>query len=251
MTTPAATDVAGLLARMVERGCRACAMEVSSHSLDQGRVAGATFAGAAFTNLTGDHLDYHGTMDAYAAAKAKLFEQLHGDAVAAVNVDDKWADRIVRDCPGRVIRYGFGRAADYRARDLSVSATGSTFTLHAPHGRAQVTVPLVGRHNVENALAAAVLLGEVFHLSVAQLASGLGGATGAPGRLQPVRAGQPFAVLVDYAHTDDAAAERADGPEAAVRRGGSASSSDAAAIATRPSGPAWPAWPSSWPTTST
>ena len=179
-------------------------MEVSSHSLDQGRVAGATFAGAAFTNLTGDHLDYHGTMDAYAAAKAKLFEGLHGDAVAAVNGDDKWADRIVRDCPGRVIRYGFGKAADYRARDLSVSALGSTFTLHAPHGRAQVTVPLVGRHNVENALAAAVLLGEVFHLSVAQLVAGLGGATGAPGRLQSVKAGQPFAVLVDYAHTDDA-----------------------------------------------
>ena len=204
MTTPAAVEVAGLLARMRDRGCRACAMEVSSHSLHQGRVAGATFAGAAFTNLTGDHLDYHGTMDAYAAAKATLFASLAADAVAAVNADDKWADRMVRDCPGRVIRYGFGKAADYRARDLSVTAAGSTFTLVAPHGRAELTVPLVGRHNVENTLAAAALLGEVFDLSVAQLASGLGGATGAPGRLQPVRAGQPFAVLVDYAHTDDA-----------------------------------------------
>ena len=204
MTTPAAADVAGLLARMRDRGCRACAMEVSSHSLDQGRVAGATFAGAAFTNLTGDHLDYHRTMEAYAAAKARLFAGLHGDAVAAVNADDPWAGRMVADCHGRVIRYGFGKDADYRARDLSVTAAGSAFTLIAPHGRAQVNVPLVGRHNVENVLAAAVLLGEVFHLGVAQLASGLSTASGAPGRLQPVRAGQPFAVLVDYAHTDDA-----------------------------------------------
>ena len=204
MTTPAAAEVAALLARMTERGCRAAAMEVSSHSLDQGRVAGAAFAGAAFTNLTGDHLDYHGSMEAYAAAKAKLFETLHENAVAAVNGDDPWSPRMVRDCPGRVIRYGFAKDADYRARDLAVTAAGSAFTLVAPHGRAQVNVPLVGRHNVENVLAAAVLLGEVFGLSVGQLASGLSSANGAPGRLQPVRAGQPFAVLVDYAHTDDA-----------------------------------------------
>ena len=204
MTTPAAVDVAALLARMRHRGCRACAMEVSSHSLHQGRVAGATFAGAAFTNLTGDHLDYHGTMGAYANAKATLFAGLHADAVAAVNAGDEWSARMVRDCPARVIRYGFGKGADYRARDVAVTAAGTTFTLHAPHGRAELNLPLVGRHNVENALAAAALLGEVFHLNVSQLATGLNGATGAPGRLQSVRAGQPFAVLVDYAHTDDA-----------------------------------------------
>jgi UDP-N-acetylmuramoyl-L-alanyl-D-glutamate--2,6-diaminopimelate ligase len=204
MTTPAAVEVASLLARMRDRGCRACAMEVSSHSLHQGRVAGATFAGAAFTNLTGDHLDYHGTMDDYAAAKATLFAGLSPDAVAAVNAGDDWSARMVRDCQARVIRYGFGKEADYRARDLSATAAGARFTLHAPHGRAELNLPMIGRHNVENALAAAALLGEVFHLSVAQIATGLNGATGAPGRLQPVRVGQPFAVLVDYAHTDDA-----------------------------------------------
>jgi UDP-N-acetylmuramoyl-L-alanyl-D-glutamate--2,6-diaminopimelate ligase len=204
MTTPAAVEVAALLARMWDRGCRACAMEVSSHSLHQGRVAGATFAGAAFTNLTGDHLDYHGTMDDYAAAKATLFAGLVPDAVAAVNVDDPWSDRMVRDCRARMIRYGIGRDADYRAHDISVTAAGTAFVLHAPHGRAELHLPLVGRHNVENALAAAALLGEVFQLSASQLATGLNGATGAPGRLQSVRAGQPFAVLVDYAHTDDA-----------------------------------------------
>ena len=204
MTTPAAVEVAALLARMRDRGCRACAMEVSSHSLDQGRTAGAAFAGAAFTNLTGDHLDYHGTMAAYAAAKAKLFDGLAIDAVAAVNGDDKWAGRMVQGTAARVIRYGFGRDADYRARDVTVTAAGTAFTLVAPHGRADLNIPLVGRHNVENALAAAALLGEVFLLSVGQLATGLNGAAGAPGRLQLVRAGQPFAVLVDYAHTDDA-----------------------------------------------
>ncbi len=100
MTTPAACDIAELLGTMRDRGCRACAIEVSSHALDQGRVAGVTFAGAAFTNLTGDHLDYHKTMDAYAAAKARLFESLGHSAVAVVNADDKWAPRMVQDCTG-------------------------------------------------------------------------------------------------------------------------------------------------------
>ena len=193
-------------------------MEVSSHSLHQGRVAGANFAGAAFTNLTGDHLDYHGTMDAYAAAKAQLFASLHADAVAALNADDPWSDRMARDCPGRVMRYGLAKGADYQARDLSITATGSTFVLHAPHGRAEVSLPMVGRHNVENALAAAVLLGEACGLSASQLATGLNTAAGAPGRLQPVQAGQPFAVLVDYAHTDDALRNVLDGPAAAMQR---------------------------------
>ncbi|HXE52288.1 MAG TPA: UDP-N-acetylmuramoyl-L-alanyl-D-glutamate--2,6-diaminopimelate ligase [Tepidisphaeraceae bacterium] len=204
MTTPAATEIAGLLASMRDKGCRACAMEVSSHALDQGRVAGISFAGAAFTNLTGDHLDYHKTMDNYADAKAKLFASLSQTAVAVVNAEDKWSDRMVRDCHGRIIRFGFGKAADYRARDVAITSNGSNFILHTPDGRAEVHVQLIGRHNVENALAAAALAGEVFGLSVHQIASGLRDAQGAPGRLQAVRSGQPFAVLVDYAHTDDA-----------------------------------------------
>jgi UDP-N-acetylmuramoyl-L-alanyl-D-glutamate--2,6-diaminopimelate ligase len=204
MTTPAATDIAALLATMRDKGCRACAMEVSSHALDQRRVAGVTFAGAAFTNLTGDHLDYHKTMDNYAAAKAALFATLSQTAVAVVNDDDKWSDRMVRDCQGRVIRFGFGKNADYRARDVAITATGSNFILHTPDGRAEVNMQLIGRHNIENALAASALVGEVFGLSVHQIAAGLRDAAGAPGRLQAVRLGQPFAVLVDYAHTDDA-----------------------------------------------
>jgi UDP-N-acetylmuramoyl-L-alanyl-D-glutamate--2,6-diaminopimelate ligase len=155
-------------------------------------------------NLTGDHLDYHKTMENYADAKARLFTSLSETAVAAVNADDKWSDRMVQKCNGRVIRFGFGKSADYRARDVAITSSGSNFILHTPDGRAEVNMQLIGRHNIENALAAATLCGEVFGLSVHQIAAGLREAEGAPGRLQAVRLGQPFAVLVDYAHTDDA-----------------------------------------------
>ncbi len=204
MTTPAAAEVAKLLAGMRTNACRACAMETSSHSLHQARVAGVRFAGAAFTNLTGDHLDYHKTMEDYAAAKAKLFQSLDSKAVAAINVDDPWAERMARGCKARVVGFGFGEAARYRAHDMKITAAGSTFILHTPDGQARIDLRLIGKHNIENALAAATLLGEVFKLNVHQLAAGLKDATGAPGRLQAVRAGQPFTVLVDYAHTDDA-----------------------------------------------
>jgi UDP-N-acetylmuramoyl-L-alanyl-D-glutamate--2,6-diaminopimelate ligase len=204
MTTPSAGDVAAILARMRDNGCDACAIETSSHALDQGRVAGLTFAAGGFTNLTGDHLDYHGTMENYAAAKAKLFEQLGEQAVAVVNADDDAADRMTRDTRAKVIRFGIKRPADYQARDIRVTAMGTHFVLVTPDGRADVDMQLIGRHNVENALLAAALVGETFGLTVQQIAAGLKDALGAPGRLQAVRAGQPFAVLVDYAHTDDA-----------------------------------------------
>lgn len=204
MTTPSATEVARLLAAMRDRGCRACVMETSSHALHQDRVSGVRFAAAAFTNLSGDHLDYHKTRDDYAAAKARLFEMLPADAVACVNVDDEWSGRMIRDTQARVIGWGFASGADYRARDVAISSSGTHFVLVSPDGRTEVKMQLIGRHNVENALCAAAVVGEAFGLSVHQIAAGLGDAPAAPGRLQAVRAGQPFAVLVDYAHTDDA-----------------------------------------------
>jgi UDP-N-acetylmuramoyl-L-alanyl-D-glutamate--2,6-diaminopimelate ligase len=204
LTTPGAIDVAKLMAEMRDNGCRACAMEASSHALDQGRVTGVHFAGAAFTNLTRDHLDYHQDMDRYATAKAKLFETLDEDAVAVLNADDPWSDRMAAICSARVVQFGFGPSADYRARDFALTSQGSQFILHTPDGNAQVALGMIGQHNIANALTAAALLGEVFRLSVHQIAAGLNDAQGAPGRLQPVRCGQPFAVLVDYAHTDDA-----------------------------------------------
>jgi UDP-N-acetylmuramoyl-L-alanyl-D-glutamate--2,6-diaminopimelate ligase len=204
-TTPSAVDVARHLAAMVDNGCEAAAIEVSSHALDQGRVAGVEFAGAAFTNLTGDHMDYHQTMEIYAAAKARLFEDLDEEAFALVNDADEWAWRMTRDCrASRVLRFGFSEECDYRAADWRVSAEGSQFTLHTPDGQTPVRMALVGKHNIENALVAAGLAIEAFGLSVHQVAAALKDAAGAPGRLQAVRCGQPFAVLVDYAHTDDA-----------------------------------------------
>jgi UDP-N-acetylmuramoyl-L-alanyl-D-glutamate--2,6-diaminopimelate ligase len=204
MTTPGPCELAELFARMRDRGTWRCAMEVSSHALDQDRVAGMQFVGAGFTNLTGDHLDYHQTMEHYAAAKAKLFASLDDGAVAAVNAESEWSAWMERKCRARIIRFGFGKEADYQARDVAITAAGTNFVLVTPDGRAEVKMGLIGRHNIENALLAAALVGEVFGLSVHQIAAGLKDAAGAPGRLQTVRRGQPFAVLVDYAHTDDA-----------------------------------------------
>lgn len=204
MTTPAAAEVANLMARMVGNGCAACAVETSSHALHQGRVAGLHFAAGAFTNLTGDHLDYHGDMDAYAAAKALLFERLGPDAVAIVNADSPWAHRMTQRCPARVITFGMKEWADYAARDIATTAAGTSFVLVGPDGQAEVRMRLIGRHNVENALAAASACAETFGVTVHQMAAGLRTATGAPGRLQRVEIDSPFTVLVDYAHTDDA-----------------------------------------------
>lgn len=204
MTTPGAVELAELLASMRDKGCRACAMETSSHALDQHRATGLRYAAAAFTNLTGDHLDYHKTMEAYADAKARLFEQLSPESVACVNVDDQWSQRMIQGTAARVIGWGFAAGADYRARDIAVTSNGSNFVLVTPDGKTEVKMQLIGRHNIENALCAAAVVGETFGLSVHQIASGLSDAQGAPGRLQAVRSGQPFAVLVDYAHTDDA-----------------------------------------------
>lgn len=204
MTTPGGCELAELLVAMVRNGCGSASMEVSSHALHQQRVADLTFAGAGFTNLTGDHLDYHGTMEAYAAAKAMLFEMLPQDAVAVVNADDPWSPRMVRDCRARVVRFGFQGLGEYRAEAVEVSASGSAFRWVTPAGVLPARLSLVGRHNIENAMTAGALVAEVFGVDVKVVAEALRTANGAPGRLQAVDEGQPFAVLVDYAHTDDA-----------------------------------------------
>ena len=204
MTTPSPIAVTAIMARMRDNGCQGCAIEVSSHALHQQRVGAVHFAAGAFTNLTGDHLDYHLTMDNYAAAKAILFEMIPDDAAALINARDPWAMRMVRDTRARVRQFAVELPADYRATDIQITAQGSRFTLHTPRGSAPVQMRLIGRHNIENALTAASCVMETFALTPAQVAEALRDAIGAPGRLQSVVAGQPFAVLVDYAHTDDA-----------------------------------------------
>jgi UDP-N-acetylmuramoyl-L-alanyl-D-glutamate--2,6-diaminopimelate ligase len=200
LTTPGPIDLQATLAELVRRGCRHVAMEASSHSLDQGRLDGLTFAAALYTNLTRDHLDYHGTMEAYLAAKLKLSTLLALSGVEVVNLDDDaW-----RAIPPRSPRVTFGLhpAADVRASEIALDPTGSRFRLSGRFGVAEASLPLLGDFNVANALAAAacgLALGEPLTEIVARLAS----APQVPGRMERISE-HPCVVLRDYAHTPDA-----------------------------------------------
>ena len=195
-TTPEAPDLQRLLATMVERGVGAAAMEVSSHGLDQRRVDGTRFACAVFTNLSQDHLDYHPTMDDYFAAKAMLFEP-DRTASAVVNVDDAYGRRLLgRGVP--TTTYGIDADADLRATEVRTTGEGSTFSVD---GR-RVSTPLRGRFNVENCLAA-IGAARALGIDDAVAVAGIEAVRGVPGRVETVEAGQPFLVLVDYAHTPD------------------------------------------------
>jgi UDP-N-acetylmuramoyl-L-alanyl-D-glutamate--2,6-diaminopimelate ligase len=204
MTTPDAVQLADLLAGMVASGCSHAVMEVSSHALDQRRADGIDFAAAAFTNLTPEHMDYHKTMPAYFAAKARLFAGLAGSAVAAINLDDEHGLPMRSCCAaGRTLTYGFKAGSDVRATILAQDASGTRFALVTPVGATEVRTVLIGRHNVSNCLAAAAVccgLG----VPLDRIAAGIAAQQVVPGRLQPVDVGGRFTVLVDYAHTDDA-----------------------------------------------
>ncbi len=204
-TTPGADVLHEVLGLAHAAGATSAALEVSSHALDQRRTEGVRFAGAVFTNVSGDHLDYHGSMEDYAEAKAQLFRGLDAGAVVAINVEDGYAPTMLRGCAARVVRYGLDAPAapDVTARELEMASDGVRFTLVTPDGDAPVRSSLLGRYNVMNLLgAAAVLTG--LGMTAAQVAAGLGSVAGVRGRLEPVDEGQPFSVLVDYAHTDDA-----------------------------------------------
>jgi UDP-N-acetylmuramoyl-L-alanyl-D-glutamate--2,6-diaminopimelate ligase len=199
-TTPEAPALHGLLAGMVESGVRAVVMEVSSHALVQGRVGGVRFAAAGFTNLSRDHLDFHGDVESYFAAKALLFDGRAAREV--VDVDDPYGRRLVAD--GTVTVSTAGRPADWSATDVvPAPGGGSTFTLHAPDGSSRpARLRLPGSFNVANAVLAVALLDAV-GVPVEAAVEGLAG-TVVPGRMEPVDAGQPFVAVVDYAHTPDA-----------------------------------------------
>lgn len=162
------------------------------------RVGGARFEAGLFTNLTQDHLDYHETMEAYFEAKCRLFNQ---SGRGLVNADDAWCMRLAGR-PG-IRTYGIEQDADYRARDLRCTPTGTTFRLETPAGTFEVASPLLGRFNAYNLLSALALLAES-GFELAALLPGLAALKGAPGRLERVDQGQPFGVMVDYAHTPDA-----------------------------------------------
>ena len=203
MTTPDATDLAAYFAEMVEEGLEAAVMEVSSHALDQRRVAGIALDVGAFTNLTPEHQDYHKDMPSYRQAKGRLFAGLSAEAWAVLNADDEASPLFAEATPARVLWYGLDRPADVRAEDLATSLEGSRFTLLLPRGRAPVHTALLGKHNVRNCLTAAAIA-EALAVPIEATLAGLEAVTTVRGRLDPVPTDRPFTVLVDYAHTADA-----------------------------------------------
>lgn len=198
-TTPEAIDLQATFAAMRDAGDVACVMEVSSHALELRRADAIHWAVTVFTNLTQDHLDFHPSMDAYFAAKSRLFEAgLAEGAVEVINVDDAYGRRLAAKVPGAVT-YGIeSEDALLRARDVRFDLRGSSFRV----GDTPFSLPIPGRFNVLNALAA---IGTVRALGLddAEIAAALPSAARVPGRFEPVDEGQPFAVLVDYAHTPD------------------------------------------------
>ncbi|HEY5336031.1 MAG TPA: UDP-N-acetylmuramoyl-L-alanyl-D-glutamate--2,6-diaminopimelate ligase, partial [Mycobacteriales bacterium] len=204
-TTPEATDLQALLAVARERGVDVMSMEVSSHALAQHRVDGVTYDVGIFTGLSQDHLDYHGTMERYFAAKASLFDASRCRN-AVVCLDDGWGTRLAEGLHVPLITYSTGGnpRAHWQATDVTGDARGSRFRARGPAGEdILVQVRLPGLFNVANALAALAALASL-GLDADQVAAGIGSAAGIPGRLERVEAGQSFAALVDYAHTPDA-----------------------------------------------
>ena len=202
-TTPGAVVLQGYLALMRERGLKACAVECSSHALEQNRVDGIQWSAAVFTQLAPEHLDYHPNMEAYFQAKLRLLKVLDPGVPAVLNARDPVSSRIRAATRGKVLTYGWEGKSDLSVRNLRLSLEGFSCELIAPEGVFSARSGLIGRHNVENLLAAA---GAVSALGVplGKALSGLPAFSGVPGRLERVEAGQPFPVFVDYAHTEGA-----------------------------------------------
>ena len=204
-TTPESSDLQALFREMVDASCRRAVLEVSSHSLALRRVHGLEFRVAVFTNLTRDHLDFHGDMDAYFAAKRTLFDTLLSrDGHAIVNLDDDRGEELARVSRGKVWSYSLENPrADLYAEDVRLGLDRTRLRARTPLGELELESALVGRFNVSNVLAA---LGAGLALGLPQeaVSRGIASLPGVPGRMEKVVLGQDFTVLVDYAHTDDA-----------------------------------------------
>jgi UDP-N-acetylmuramoyl-L-alanyl-D-glutamate--2,6-diaminopimelate ligase len=210
-TTPESLEVYDLLAQMVNAGCKAAALEVSSHALTQERVRGLEWDVAVFTNLTQDHLDFHGTMENYFEAKAKLFTELSAqksktNATAVINIDDRYGAQLVDRLSKQkvpVITYGVGAQADFRASNYHAEFAGTSYQLDARGKSYLVRVPLIGRFNVANSMAALAAVSSM-GISLRDAVLSLGRSPQVPGRLEAVPAKRQFQIFVDYAHTPDA-----------------------------------------------
>jgi len=202
-TTPESAELQQLLRGMVAEGCGACVMEVSSHALALRRADSLRFAAGIFTNLTRDHLDFHGDMEAYFAAKRRLFELLPDGAVGVINVDDRRGADLVA-AARRPVTYAIDAAADVRSGPLSFTLDGLSFEIRTPRGTLHVQSPLVGRPNAYNILAAAAAA-MALDLPFSAIETGIAGLENVPGRFQVVSdQADDVRVIVDYAHTDDA-----------------------------------------------
>lgn len=201
-TTPEAPHLNAMLREALENGCDSVVMEVSSHALHQHRVDSIGFNIAVFTNLGKDHLDYHGSLASYFGEKESLFGK-PGLRTGVVNADDPWGKRIIEGAGVPLLSYGLGEGSLIRAVSVEAGDGGSRFEMETPSGRAWVSLPLLGAHNIYNALAAA---GVALSMDVAVelVASTLSRAHGVPGRLEEVKNGLGFRVFVDYAHTEEA-----------------------------------------------
>lgn len=202
MTTTDPFALMKLLRRMRKAGVDWVVLEVTSHALAQSRVLGVPFEAAVMTNLTQDHLDYHGSMDDYATAKAKLFKR--AKRVCVLNRDDDWYNFFVQNCKVRSLSYGASEQADVRLQKANLSAKGTKLRLRGLNQHmVDVQTPMIGKFNAYNAMAA-VTVCHGLGVDMEAIKAGLGEITGVPGRMEPVDTGQPFAVVVDYAHTPDA-----------------------------------------------
>jgi len=202
-TTPEAPDVQQLLGEMLAHGCKSAVMEVSSHALSLKRVDGMRFAAGVFTNLTRDHLDFHEDMEAYFAAKRRLFEMLPDEAPGVINADDPRGASLVELCR-HPVTYGLAATADVSTSNIDMTLGGMRFEVTTPKGTVQISSKLVGRPNVYNILAATATAVSL-ELPVAAIEEGVSGLRGVPGRFEVVSdSGDAVTVVVDYAHTDDA-----------------------------------------------
>ncbi|REK15757.1 MAG: UDP-N-acetylmuramoyl-L-alanyl-D-glutamate--2,6-diaminopimelate ligase [Planctomycetota bacterium] len=205
LTTPSAPVLADWLARAVDAGCSHAVVEVSSHAIDQRRIAGIELSAACLTNLRRDHLDYHETLRNYHAAKSRIFHQLRPDGIAVVNGDDPTSLEYAPLIPCGVLSVAVHRSANVTAEVLERTKSEQTFLLTAGEMTAVVRTTIIGDHHVENCLiAAAVGLAE--GIDLATIVRGLENVRSVPGRLERIECGQPFGVYVDYAHTPDALA---------------------------------------------
>jgi len=200
-TTPEAPDIQRMMRDFVSRGATHCLLEVSSHALDLKRVWGVEFDVAVFTNLSGEHLDYHPNMEDYFEAKKKLFLINSKKRTAVVNLDDPWGKKLLAELPMATVSFGLEPAAIVRSKVHRLSEEGITAEIDYPGGQLEITSPLMGKHNLSNILASfAVSL--VLNLPISAIQQGISSLRGIPGRLERIENQRGFHVFIDYAHTD-------------------------------------------------